>query len=466
MAKHPMINIADTLITLNAFMRQQGICGSLTYRHEVSHMVRCGRSQISLNVSEEGEKFFIELQQGQRKISGSTTAQAGDVDKIQALILALNERLQYMPQVEHLTPMQAIAQGDLDRFNGDEQLHTIDSQRLVDLFKQTHQHFANEQVEISGAFSAGTYRYAIINTLVDNPICYQGSDYNIELVLQLLAQDKKEIRIADVGESLAQYQPNALIAELVRRYQLKLNTPRQDIPPGEYDVIFHADAFADLTNYLSYMALHGETYQYGMGMLQANKHKLGDTLFDASLTISDDPNDPDTLFGRPVGINGIARGHFPLITQGTLQNVYYSDKDDCDRFACHRNNDMNVASLKVHTGTGPADFDAMVKSCSKPTLYISFIHYMNITHAAKGEFTGTSRFGTLLIEDGQVKAHLYNQRINDSYHRIFNQIEWLSSQLSHVNMSNTYGMRNASSISCPQFVKVNKVNITGSSAPS
>ncbi|TEW43196.1 hypothetical protein E2R67_16095 [Psychromonas sp. RZ5] len=87
---------------------------------------------------------------------------------------------------------------------------------------------------------------------------------------------------------------------------------------------------------------------------------------------------------------------------------------------------------------------------------------MNFTNAAKGEFTGTSRFGTFLIEQGEIKAHLYNQRINDSYHNTFNQIEWLSSTLTHINTSDTYGMRNAASIACPQFVKVNNVKITGS----
>jgi predicted Zn-dependent protease len=91
---------------------------------------------------------------------------------------------------------------------------------------------------------------------------------------------------------------------------------------------------------------------------------------------------------------------------------------------------------------------------------------MNFTNVAKGEFTGTSRFGTFLIEQGEIKAHLYNQRINDSYYNTFNNIEWLSSTLTHINRSNTFGMRNATSIACPLFVKVNKVKITGSKKPT
>ncbi len=466
MLSHSMSAVAATLKTINQFMRQQGIEGSLSYRHEVSRMVRCGRSQISLNVSEQSEKYFIELQQGKRKISGSTTAPNGDLDKLKSLVISLNERIQYMPEIAQMTPMTAIAQSDLTRCDTDPELANIDSSVMVDLFQQTQKQFARQAVEISGAFSAGIYSYAIINTLVDEPVTYQGSDYNIELVLQLLDQDKKEIRVADVGATLAQYQPAVLLEELKRSYQLKSTTPRQDLSAGEYDVIFHRDAFADLVQYLSYMALHGETYQYGMGMLQKQQHKLGDKLFSSKLTISDDPADNTTLFQRPVGFNGIARPAVNLVEQGVLTQLYYSNKDDCDRFGVERNNDYDAASLKVHPGDGPADFAAMVKSCIKPTIYIGYIHYMNITQAAKGEFTGTSRFGTYLLADGEVKAHLYNLRINDAYPRLFNHIEWLSAQLSHANTSNTYGMRSASSIACPLFVKVNQVPITGSSASS
>ena len=454
--------INTLLQQINQFMKAQSISGSVTYKQETSHMVRCGRSQISLNVSEQGEKYFIELQQGKRKITGSTTAQADDLNKLKALVLSLQEKLTFMPEVAHLRPLGAIAQDDLHQNNIDPALLRLDSSVMVNLFKDCADHFKNENIEISGAFSAGIQRYSVINTLVEEAQSYQGSDYNIEMVLQLLDHDKKELRVSDVGHSLAQFDSKALIAHLAKMYQIKTQIPRQDIAPGEYDVVFYADAFADLATYMGYLTLEGESYQYGMGMLQKDQHKIGDKLFSDKLSIIDDPSDTDILFNRPVGLNGIKRPSFPLISDGVLDNFYYSNKDDCDRFNIDVNNDIGVAGMKVNTGTGPANFDEMVKSCIKPTLFISYIHYMNFTNAAKGEFTGSSRFGTFLIEQGEITAHLYNQRINDSFHNTFNQIEWLSSSLAHINTSNTYEMRNAASLACPLFVKVNKVKITGS----
>jgi predicted Zn-dependent protease len=485
-----MIAVKKLLQQINQFMQQQGITGSVTYQQETSHMVRCGRSQISLNVSEQGEKYFIELQQGKRKIEGSTTAQVGELDKLKVLVLSLNDKLKFMPEVSHRLPMTAIAQlaidenldkntgknldkntnknldNSLDQTKVDAALLNVDSSLMVNLFKQCAQHFENEKVEISGAFSAGIQSYAVINTLVEQAVSYQGSDYNVEIVLQLLDHDKKELRVSDVGNALTQFDSKKLIEHLTKMYQIKTETPQQEIDPGEYDVIFYADAFADLTNYMGYLALHGESYEYGMGMLQKDKQKVGDKLFSENLSIIDDPTDVDILFSRPVGRNGIKRPIFPLISNGVLDNMFYSVKEDCDRFNVEINNDVNVSGIKVPTGTGPATFDEMVKSCIKPTLFISYIHYMNFTNAAKGEFTGTSRFGTFLIEQGEISAHLYNQRINDSFHNTFNNIEWLSSTLTHINTSNTYEMRNAASIACPLFVKVNKVKISGSNKPA
>jgi len=243
---------------INQFMKAQGINGTVTYKQETSHMVRCGRSQISLNVSEQGEKYFIELQQGKRKITGSTTAQVDDIDKLKALVLSLHKNLSFMPEVAHLQPLTAIAQSNLDTSQIDPVLLNLDSSIMVSLFKQCADRFKDENAEISGAFSAGIQRYAIINTLVEEAQTYQGSDYNIEMVLQLLDHDKKEIRVSDVGRSLAQFDSDKLIDHLAKMHQIKTTTPLQDITPGEYDVVFYADAFSDLTSYMSSLTLSGK----------------------------------------------------------------------------------------------------------------------------------------------------------------------------------------------------------------
>lgn len=460
-----MNDIINCLEQVNQWMKSKSISGAITFRSEVSHMVRCGRSQISLNNSEEGQKFFIDLQKGKKKISSSLTASAGDESKIKKVAEELWQKIDMMPEVPYLKPMQAIAQGELNKHVPDQRVTQMDSDIMVKLFADVNEAFKGKNVEISGAFSSGEYSYSNINTLVDKAVSYQGTDFNAEVVVQLLDHNKKEIRSACVGESLDDYDSKALVEELKALYDIKTTTPRENLEAGEYDVVFASHAFGEITQYMGYLTYFGEQYEYEQSMLQKEKHKLGSKIFGENITITDNPNNPDVLFARPVGLNGVERHEFPLIEEGVLKNMFYTDKDSCDRFSMEVNNDYRVSSVVINAGDGPNTFREMVESCKKPTIYIPFIHYMNFTNPAKGEFTGTSRFGTFLIKDGKIQNHLYNLRINDSYMRIFNNVEWLSKSMAHVNTSNTYDMRMASSIACPRFVKVNAVKISGSSAP-
>lgn len=460
--------IKTSLESLNIKMKEHGIEGMLTYRGEVSHLIRAGRSQVSLNVSEQNDTLFIELYKGKKCVSGSFSCQLEENthDALQ-FILKLYASIDFMPEVPHMRPMQAIAQeGNLSVVSCDESIINLESDRIVSFFKKLVSTFAKSGNEISGAFSAGAHAYCVVNTLSTDAHYYLGSDWNIEVVLQLVNDDKKEIRAHRVGQMLCEFNEDDIINELSGFLNLKKETPRLDIEAKRYDVIFSSDAFAEMVMYMSWLSFSGEAFEYEAGMLQKGVHKIGSKLFGENVTIVDNPNDPDILYSRFIGLNGVSRNYFPLIENGVLQNLFYSDKDTCDRFSLDVNNDMSVAQIKVSGGEGPSDLKSIIESCKGPTLYIGYIHYMNITNAAKGEFTGSSRFGTLLIEDGQVKGHLYNLRLNDTYYNIFNNIKWLSKELTHINTSNTYGHRMSSSIMCPKFALVQNVQITGTAKSS
>lgn len=460
--------IKISLELLNSKIKERSIEGMFTYRGEVSHLIRAGRSQVSLNVSEQNDTLFVELYKGKKKVAGSISCQLEEgIDDALAFVLKLYSSIDFMPEVPHMKPMQATAQeGNLSVANFDESIISFESERIVSFFKKLVSTFSKNDIEVSGAFSAGAHAYCVVNTLSSKAHYYIGSDWNIEVVLQLVSDDKKEIRSHRVGERLSEFNEDDILKELSRFLAFKKETPRLNVNAGRYDVIFSSDAFAEMVMYMSWLAFSGEAFEYEAGMLQKGIHKIGSKLFGDNVSIVDDPNDPDILYSRFIGLNGVARSYFPLIENGVLQNLFYSDKDTCDRFNLDVNNDMSVSQIKVQGGDGPSDLATIIKSCKGPTLYIGYIHYMNITNAAKGEFTGSSRFGTLLIEDGEVKGHLYNLRLNDTYYNIFNNIKWLSKELTHINTSNTYGHRMSSSIMCPKFALVQNVQITGTTKSS
>ncbi len=463
-----MKRVHDTLAKVNQYIKSLGLQGQVTFRGESSHLVRCGRSQISLNVSHQSSRFHIELIQGKKRGEATLSCALDDWASCTSTIDQLKDNLEFLPSIEYLKPFPPIAQGgeyqDLTDLDNQE---AIDSKIMVHFYQLLASHFDLKEVEISGAFSAGHSYYALINTDVQGPISFYGSDYNMETVLQLIQDQKKEIRTSCVGTHLQNFDPTQNLLELKNHFKIKKSTPRKEWPRGQYDIIFSASAFAEITAYMTWIGLSGECYEYKNGMLQKDKHKLGDQIFGRNITIIDDPTSEDTLFPRGFGLNGIQRKRFSLIEKGVLKNLFYSNKDTCDRFDVPINNDSNVASLKLAAGQGPSDLKDILEKISKPTLLINYLHYMNFTNAAKGEFTTTSRFGTYLLEPQKgITSHLYNVRINDSYHRIFNSIEWLSQSQTNVNLSHTYGLRAPRALTLSQYTLVNNVPITDSSLNS
>ncbi len=457
-----MDKILKTLSELNSYVQEKGVDGQLTYRGEVSHLLRCAVSQVSLNVSEASQTLYVELQQGKRAASGSYKGSIENIDQIKNVIDTVYSSIDSTPEVDFLKPMEPIAQDvKVPAKEIDSNVEDIDSKVMVSIFEKAAERFKNDKVHVSGAFSAGSADYAVINTKSPEPLYHKGTDYNVEVVLQMLEADKKELRAAYTGEDLSTYNEQEVLDHLEHILRLKQETQREDLKPGKYKVVFGADAFGELVSMFGYLSLSGESFEYQTGMLQKDKHKLGDKIFSEKLTMVDDPNRDDVLYARHFGMNGIKRDAFPLIENGVLKNFYYSDKKTCDRFNKTVNNDAGVGSVKILNGDGVDTFKELINNSSEPVIYIPFIHYMNITNAPKGEITGTSRFGTFLIENGEVKHHLYNLRINDSLHNILSQINWLSKGTTHVNTSNTYGLRNPSSIACPSFVCVDDVYISG-----
>lgn len=456
-----MTKVIETLRKINNYMKSNGISGSVLYRGETSHLLRCGNSQVSLNVSELGSRFFVRLQDGKRTITGSVVCCAENFEMPQKLIDSLNENIKLMPELPFLKPMKPIAKGPIVNDKFDPAVENIDNSIMLEVYTKAVERFKNAPAIVSGAFSAGASEYCVINTLSDEPLYNKCSDYSVEVVLQLPDDDKKELRAACVGERIETLNIDKMLDELAFDLKVKQTTKREDLTPGDYDVIFSAEGYSDLIMFLYYLAISGDAYEFEMGMLQKDKHKIGTKIFGDNFTLIDDPNDPDNQYPRRFGFNGVARDKFPIIDHGVLKNLYYGDKLTCDRFDKEMNNDMGASNPKLFAGEGPNNLDEIIKSCDRPTLFIPFIHYMNVTNAAKGEITGTSRFGTWLIENGKIKSHLYKVRINDSLHRIFNNIDWLSSEYIQVNTSSTYGLRNAGSLCCPKFIKIKGLKITG-----
>ena len=451
--------LLNALIALNNFMKKNGICGEISYRGEISHLLRVANDQVTLNVSEYGSNFFVSLQKNKKFAKGSITTTPFNLDKLKDLIGTLNKSIDFMPEVPFAKPMEPICQYDPCIYNYDQKIGNINSHIMRDLFEKSVKCFAPKGIRTSGSFSSGMYEYAKINTLVDNPLFYRGTDFNNEIILQI-AEGKKELRCDSCGAKMSHYKPDKLLEELDFIFKLKDSTEQIEVSPGKFDVIFGINAIAELIKLLAWLSFDGETYEYGMGMLQKNKHKIGDKILGDNFTLFDNPNDPDILYSHPFGINGTNRSSIKVFENGILGYLYYSDKLSADRFGKKINNDISCANLKLEPGMGPGSFNEMLQSCDRPTIYIPYLHYMNSPNSAAGEFTATTRFGTFLIENGNVKNHFVNFRLNDTLFNVFSNIKWLGRRVGQVNLADTYNERLAKSLTSPCYIKVGGVSIS------
>ncbi len=451
------MNIKHILNDICELIRKAELTGTVTYRGEHSHLIRCGCNRISANTSEFLQNINIEIQKGKKSISGSICLTEA-AEKAPDFIKSLAEKLQFMPDNEFLPEVEPLTEAANSASLDND--YPFDSKVAVKLYEAVISEFKSVG-EVSGAFSAGLSEYAVANTASDHINSAATTDFSTEVVV-FLFDESKEIRSADCGNDLSQFTYDNVLNQLRNALKIKQTTLRIDLEPGEYDIVFHADAFGQMSSFLNWVMFSGEGKELGSSMLNQDEN-IGSKIFGENITIFDNPNSTEALYPRTVGLNGVERGEFPLVTDGVLTNLYYSNKKMCKRFDKVVNNDAGVGSLAVAAGDGPSDFESMVKSCTKPTIFVSFIHYMNLTNPTLGEFTGVSRFGTFLVEDGEVTAHYYNLRINDSLRRIFNNVEWLSSATQGVDLSHTYYRRKPSGIITPKFVKVSNVNITATS---
>ena len=449
-----METIQKNLTELSDQIKKHHLDGEVSYKSDHSNMIRAGRSQISLNVTETRELYSIELYKNKKMITGS----AINKNEASAMIDDLSKKIDHMPEISFLTPIEPLNGTNKKNDHFDPSLENINSQIMVDIYKKADELFIKKDKHnhISGSFSSGSYSYGIINTKTKEPLYHKGSDFNGEIVVQINSHDKKEIQKLMVGETMNDLDLN--FQELENLYEYTTTTPYKKLSEGKYDVILSAEAMGELCAYFLWIS-SGESKEYGQSYLN-DQRKVGDQLFGKNFTIADAPS-THPLFKRPFGQNGFRHTDRHLLKNGVLVDLTYADKMTCDRF----NKKMNSCSqgeynLMVEGGTGPNDQSAMIKSCKTPTIFINFLHYLNFTNTTKAEITGTSRFGTFLIENGKVTHNLEKVRLLDNFFNLFSNIEWLSSKAVNISATSSYGFRNPYALNVPKFVKIKNVSLS------
>ncbi|GJG86350.1 TldD/PmbA family protein [Gemmatimonadetes bacterium T265] len=211
------------------------------------------------------------------------------------------------------------------------------------------------------------------------------------------------------------------VAALAERATTKARLSRNPvaIEPGRYTVILEPQAVGDLVQLIGNYAGAREADEGRSPFVkQGGGNKIGQKVADERVTLFSDPADPQ-LLAQPWDGDGLPLGRQVWIENGVLKQLYYS------RFWAKKQGRTATgapSSLKMAGGT--QGVDDLVRGTARGVL-VTRLWYLREVDPRTILYTGLTRDGTFLVENGKITKALRNFRFNESPLFMLNNLEAL-----------------------------------------
>jgi len=149
---------------------------------------------------------------------------------------------------------------------------------------------------------------------------------------------------------------------------------------------------------------------------ESGGNKIGEKILDQRVTMVSDPQDPQ-LLSQPFDGQGLPLNRREWIKDGVLQQLSYT------RFWAKKQGKEPTGgpgSVKVPGGT--ASLDSLIASTERGVL-LTRLWYLREVDPRTILYTGLTRDGTFLIENGKISKALRNFRFNESPLFILNNLD-------------------------------------------
>jgi predicted Zn-dependent protease len=189
------------------------------------------------------------------------------------------------------------------------------------------------------------------------------------------------------------------------------------IEPGKYTVIFEPQAVGDLVQLMEfYLGARESDEGRSPFTKQGGGNKVGQKIADSRVTIFSDPQDPQ-LLSQPYDGEGLPLNRQVWVENGVLKQLFYT------RFWAQKEKMQPTGfptSFKMLGGT--TSLDDMIKSTPRGIL-VTRLWYLREVDPRTILYTGLTRDGTFLIENGKITKAVKNFRFNDSPLFMLNNVE-------------------------------------------
>ena len=191
------------------------------------------------------------------------------------------------------------------------------------------------------------------------------------------------------------------------------------IEPGRYTVILEPQAVADLVQPMMF-ALAARSADEGRSAFArpGGGNRLGDRIADSRVTLISDPQDPE-LLAVPFDDEGMPGKRSAWIENGVLRELVYSRY-----WAQKKGKQPNTAPSSIKLIGGTTSTEEMIQSTARGVL-VTRLWYLRQVDPRTILYTGLTRDGTFLIEDGKITRAIKNFRFNESPLAILDNLEAL-----------------------------------------
>lgn len=417
-------------------------------------LTRFANNYIHQNVKESNAVFLVRVAFG-KKI-GSASTNSLELKKIKKTVRWAEEIAHFQRENKDFVAFPAIkrtAYKKIDTFskNSARFSHTQRARavgEIVDTAKSNNftafGSVSNGTSEICVANNCGTLAYSVCGDIFCNIVM---SGKNSTGYVQAGARDSDEIDFRRLAERAAS--------------KTRMSADPVSLPAGKYTAIFEPLAACEFFDFLGDYAFNGKLYEEGRSFLSG---KLGRKLFDPRITIVDDPF-LKKGFAFPFDFEGVPKKRLTLVDAGVARRVVYDSltargaKKTTTGHALTAPNPFGPVPMHMVIKGGDKTSDQLIQE-TKYGLLITRFHYTNVIDPHKTTFTGMTRDGTFLIENGSITKGIRNLRFTENIVECLNRVAGLGKKCELVASEPGYGGRFATGTVVPA-TKINDFNFTG-----
>jgi predicted Zn-dependent protease len=417
-------------------------------------LTRFANNHIHQNVNESNSRFSVSVAFG-KKI-GHASTNSLDLHRIKETVTWAEQIAQFQMENKNFAGFpeaKKTAYRKIETFNRKTARfsHGARARAVAEIVDCARRHaltafgsVSNGFAEICIANSHGTHAYAVCNDIFCNIVM---SGENSTGYAQAGGRKSDAIDYGKLAESAAR--KAIMSADPVR------------LPAGKYTTIFEPLAASEFFDYLGDYVFNGKTYEEGRSFVSG---KLGKTIVDRRISIIDDPF-AKKGFAFPFDFEGVPKKKLLLVDKGIARNVVYDSltaagvRKKTTGHGLGFPNPFGPVPMHLNVKKGTKTYKQLIQETQRGLLVTRF-HYTNVIDPHKVTFTGMTRDGTFLIENGTIAKGVLNLRFTENIIGCLNRLVDMGNKCELVAAEPGYGSRFATGTIVPSL-KIEDFNFTG-----